>query len=113
MKQIYGRYHVRHFCDTFKLSLTLSTYEQFSDGENNTTSPEYVQMEVEQNQNYIEVPIFIVPGPQPGSSKQVSSIFEQTPEGNGKLCIHSASFPLSAHSYCSLLDSITSVQMFL
>ncbi|XP_076269927.1 uncharacterized protein LOC143202343 isoform X3 [Rhynchophorus ferrugineus] len=52
MKQIYDRYHVRHFCDT--LNFPLSTYEQFSDGENNTMSPEYVQMEVDQNQNDIE-----------------------------------------------------------
>ncbi|XP_076253450.1 uncharacterized protein LOC143191896 isoform X2 [Rhynchophorus ferrugineus] len=100
MKQIYDRHHVIH------LNFPLSTYEQFSDGENNTTSPEYVQMEVDQNQNYIE-------GPQPGCSKQVSSTFEQTPEDDGKVCIHSASIPLSAHSYCKLLDSITSVQMFL
>ncbi|XP_076269926.1 uncharacterized protein LOC143202343 isoform X2 [Rhynchophorus ferrugineus] len=76
MKQIYDRYHVRHFCDT--LNFPLSTYEQFSDGENNTMSPEYVQMEVDQNQNDIEVPISIVLGLQPGFSKQVSSTFEQT-----------------------------------
>jgi len=36
------------------LNFPLSTYEQFGDGENNTTSPEHVQMEVDQNQNYIE-----------------------------------------------------------
>ncbi|XP_076273138.1 uncharacterized protein LOC143204466 isoform X2 [Rhynchophorus ferrugineus] len=82
MKQIHDRYHVIH------LNFPLSTYEQFSDGENNTMSPEYVQMEVDQNQNYIE-------GPQPGCSKQVSSTFKQTSESNGKVCIL-----LSAHSYC-------------
>ncbi|XP_076271610.1 circadian locomoter output cycles protein kaput-like isoform X2 [Rhynchophorus ferrugineus] len=38
-----------------------------------STSPEYVQMEMDQNQNYIEVPISIIPGSQPGCSKQVSS----------------------------------------
>ncbi|XP_076252082.1 uncharacterized protein LOC143191157 isoform X1 [Rhynchophorus ferrugineus] len=65
------------------LNFPLSTYEQFSDGENNTTSPEYVLMEVDQNQNDIEVPICIVPGPEPGCSKQVSSTFEQTPEVPG------------------------------
>ncbi|XP_076252083.1 uncharacterized protein LOC143191157 isoform X2 [Rhynchophorus ferrugineus] len=58
------------------LNFPLSTYEQFSDGENNTTSPEYVLMEVDQNQNDIE-------GPEPGCSKQVSSTFEQTPEVPG------------------------------
>ncbi|XP_076251359.1 uncharacterized protein LOC143190724 isoform X3 [Rhynchophorus ferrugineus] len=56
-----------------------STYEQFSDGENKTASPEYIQME-DQNQNDREVPISIIPGAQPGCSKQVSSIFQQTPE---------------------------------
>ncbi|KAF7284347.1 hypothetical protein GWI33_022329 [Rhynchophorus ferrugineus] len=40
-------------------------------------------MEVDQNQNDIEVPICIVPGPEPGCSKQVSSTFEQTPEVPG------------------------------
>ncbi|XP_076272640.1 uncharacterized protein LOC143204068 isoform X2 [Rhynchophorus ferrugineus] len=64
MKQIYDRYHVRNL--VIHLNFPLSTYEQFSNGENNTTSIEYVQMEVDQNQNDIEVPISIVPAQNQG-----------------------------------------------
>ncbi|KAF7266586.1 hypothetical protein GWI33_020092 [Rhynchophorus ferrugineus] len=58
----------------YKKRQTRITYLRTIYVENNTTSPEYVQMEVDQNQNDVEVQISIITGSQPGCSKQVIDI---------------------------------------